>query len=166
MSPHSGGGACFTIQARRTTVRVVNAFSSQLIAQFISGHLYWVFLGIIFLNITQRKHRATAARKRVATIYLAVAALVIHTASNLVLAYDGSDLHVVAVLLITVGAVAYFRDRAFPFTLRCRASGKLLDVHTVLYRDSNILPEFDEQAETEQARPEDAEGSKADADTE
>ncbi len=54
-----------------------------------------------------------------------------------------------AVLLVTVGAIAYFRERAFPFTLHCRVSGKLVDAHTFLYRDSNILPEFDESTEDE-----------------
>lgn len=158
------GANLFTTEPQGTTVRTMNVLSSQILAQFFSDHLYWVFLALIVLNVTQRRHR-TASKKRMATMYLAIAMLVVHTASNLTLAYDGSDLHVFAVLLLTVAVVAYFRDHAFPFTVRCRASGRFLDAHTVLYRDSNILPEFDKPAEDPAAQEENAEGSKADADS-
>ena len=123
----------FTIRPLHIMVPAVNILFSQHIAQFFSDTLYWVFLGVILTSITQRKHRQTASKKATATVYLAVATLVIHTASNLILAYGGSDLHMLAVLLVTVGAIAYFRERAFPFTLHCRVSGKLVDAHTFLY---------------------------------
>ena len=127
----------------------VDVFASQGIAQFLSETIYWIFLALIFASITQRRHRKTAAKKGVATLYLAIAAFLIHTASILILAYNGTDLHMLAVVVVIVGAVVYFRDRTFPFTLRCRVSGKRLDSHTILYRDSNILPEFEESPENE-----------------
>lgn len=136
----------------------MNVFSSQLITQFVSDYLYWVFLGVIFVNLTQRKHRETAARKRTATVYLAIAAFLVHTTSNLILVYEGSDLLMLAAVATAVGAIAYFREHAFPFRLRCRVSGRLLDLNTVLYRDSNILPECEEVPQSTNAQ----EGEKGD----
>ncbi len=119
-------------------------FESQLISQFVADNFYWLFLGILVLNLTQRKHQKTAQKKRLATLYLAVAALVLYSAGQLVLNYEVGDIYLLLVLVIVVGVIMRFRDRVFPFTLRCVQSGKRLDMHSILYRDSNTLPEFDE----------------------
>ncbi|TVQ40565.1 MAG: hypothetical protein EA384_02510 [Spirochaetaceae bacterium] len=122
-----------------------------MISEFVSRNFYWVFLGILIVNLTQRKHRGTAQKKRLATLYLSIAALVLYSAGQLVLNYGATDLYFLPVAVVVVAVVFRFREHTFPFTLRCVQSGKRLDMNTILYRDSNTLPEYDQPASGEPA---------------
>lgn len=127
----------------------MNPMQSQTVAAFVAEHSYWLFLGLLLVNLLQRPHLKSARRKRLATLYLAIAALVIFSIANLLVLYGGNDLHFLAGLAIVVGAIVRYRDHAFPFRLRCARSGRRLDMRTILYRDSNILPQFDESEATD-----------------
>ena len=124
---------------------------STILIEFVSRYFYWVFLAILILNMTQRKHQKTAQKKRMATLYLAIAALVIYAGAELCRQYALGDGVMVAVILAVVAAVAVLRNHTFPFTLTCQCTGRRLDWNTILYRDDNCLPE-----------PEFAEGGESD----
>ena len=117
---------------------------SQAVAAFVAEHSYWLFLGLLLINLLQRPHLNLARKKRLATLYLAIAALVLFSIANLLVMYGGNDLHLAAGAAIVVGVIVRYRDHVFPFRLRCARSGKLLNWRTILYRDSNILPEFED----------------------
>lgn len=122
----------------------MNPTHSQAVAAFVAEHSYWLFLGLLLVNLLQRRHLESARKKRLATLYLAIAALVIFSTANLLVMYGGNDLHFFAAAAIVVGVIVRYRDHAFPFRLHCVRSGKLLDTQTILYRDSNILAQFDQ----------------------
>jgi hypothetical protein len=128
----------------------------QVVA-FLADQFYWVFLAILLLNVLQRRHHSKAVKKRFATLYLGAAAFVIFLMANAVVEYGFPNWSLLLGIAVVIGVIYYFRSHTFPFTLRCRRSGKMLDFQTILYRDSNILPEFDEaeQQDEEQAEEED-----------
>jgi hypothetical protein len=112
--------------------------------EFLADQFYWVFLGILLLNVFQRRHHETAVKKRFATLYLGSAAFVIFLMANAVVEYRLPDFTILLGIVAVIAVLYVFRRHTFPFTLTCRHSGKRLDMHTILFRDSNILPEFDE----------------------
>lgn len=116
----------------------------QVIA-FLADQFYWVFLAILLLNVLQRRHHSKAVKKRFATLYLGAAAFVIFLMANAVVEYGFPNWSLLVGIVAVIGVLYYFRSHTFPFTLRCQRSGKMLDFQTILYRDSNVLPEFDEE---------------------
>jgi hypothetical protein len=117
---------------------------SSIVSQFVSDTFYWVFMGILVLNLTQRKYQKTAGKKRMATLYLAIAALAIYSAAQLSLLYELGDGLFAAFAIVVLGAVYVLRAYTFPFTLICQRTGRRLDFHNILYNDSNSLPESDD----------------------
>jgi len=113
------------------------------IAEFLADQFYWVFLGILLLNVFQRRHHETAVKKRFATLYLGSAAFVIFLMANAVVEYGLPDFALLIGIAAVVALLYGLRRHTFPFTLSCQHSGKRLDMHTILFRDSNTLPEFD-----------------------
>ena len=132
------------------------------IAELLFDNLYWVFLGMILLNILQRRHGGEARKKRFATLYLAVALFLMQVYSGIIARQELGDLWLIPGVAVVLGALVVFREHTLPFRFRCAVSGKPLDFNTFLYKDSNTLPEF-EAPESEWATEEE-DGEEADAD--
>jgi len=115
----------------------------QEIVRFVADKFYWVFLGVLVINLIQRKYQETATKKRFATLYIAIALLLFFGTAQLILTYklQPALLGLAALAILIVGYI--YRDHVWPFRLRCQKSGKWLDAKTFLFRDSNILPEYD-----------------------
>lgn len=122
------------------------------IVQFMADQFYWVFLGILLLNVFQRRHHETAQKKRFATLYLGSAAFVVFLVANAVVQYGLPEYSLIIGVVVVIGVLYLLREHTFPFRLHCRRSGKRLDMHTILFRDSNILPEFDEEVTADSPR--------------
>jgi len=113
----------------------------QQIVTFVAENFFWVFIGILLVNVLQRRYHETAEKKRFATLYLGIAAFFVYTSAQLLIYYELSPYYFVPIMLLIVGVVYYYREHTFPFRLRCARSGKILNMQTILFRDSNILPE-------------------------
>ncbi|NBB91091.1 MAG: hypothetical protein GVY23_07785 [Spirochaetes bacterium] len=113
----------------------------QEIVAFVADNFFWIFIGILLVNVLQRRHQETAEKKRFATLYLGIAAFFVYTGAQALIMYELSPYYFVPILALIVGVVYYYREHTFPFRLRCARSGKLLNFETILFRDSNILPE-------------------------
>ena len=119
--------------------------ASPLLA-FLNKYLFYVLLAVLVFNMLQRKHMKTGEKKRLATLYLAVAVLVLMGLAaglSMVRAFPRAEL-----LLIpgaaALGALVYvYRERVLPFRLRCRQCGARLDFERIAYHDSNLCAECD-----------------------
>jgi len=112
---------------------------------FVAEEFFWVFIGILFINLLQRRHQATAERKRFATLYLAIAMFFVYTSAQFIIMYEASPYYFLAALAVIIGVVYRYREHTFPFRLRCRKTGKILNFDTILFRDSNTLPEAEQE---------------------
>ncbi len=113
-------------------------------AAFMFEKFTWVFLALLFVNVLQRRHGRLAEKKRFATLYLAIAVFLLQLWSGFIHMQGFSDIWLIPGTLVVFGIVIYFRQYTFPFRFLCKASGKRLDMKTFLYRDSNILDEYEE----------------------
>ena len=112
--------------------------TGQIISSWIAEHFFWVFIGILFINILQRKHHKQAERKRFATLYIGIAAFGVYVAGLSVVEFNLGDWFLVPVLLL-LGTILYvYREHTFPFRLTCRETGERLSWEQILYDDSNL----------------------------
>lgn len=128
------------------------------VSNFIVSYFYWVFLGILVINLMQRRHRAEAPRKRNATLYIAIFVFVFYIYAYGVIQLRLSEWF----LLLYVGLVGslmwYYRRIFLPFTLRCRSCAKTLTFERIIYSDTNLCLECAEReaAETDGPSEDDA----------
>lgn len=126
------------------------------VSNFIVSYFYWVFLGVLVINIMQRKHRAEAQRKRNATLYIAIFVFVFYIYAYGIIRLGLSEWFLLVYVGI-IGSFMWFYRRIFlPFTIHCRSCAKTLSFERLLYSDSNLCLECAEReaAETD-ALPED-----------
>lgn len=113
------------------------------LAEALFDNLYWLFLAVLLVNILQRKHSSRAKKKRFAILYLAIAIFLIQFWAGFIMMQELSDFWLLPGIALIVAAVVYFKKYTLPFRFRCQVSGKRLDIETFLYRDSNILNEYE-----------------------
>lgn len=130
--------------------------STQIISNWIAEHFFWIFLGIFFLNLLQKRHQQRSERKRFATLYLGTAAFGIYVAGLSIVEFNLTDLWLIPVVLVIGGILYRYRQHTFPFTLYCRETGQRLTWDEILYEDSNLSAEARKRHEEEQSPEEDA----------
>lgn len=135
------GGAGGRATHLHPTPAEVCSTDMQALVAFVAENFFWVFIAILLVNVLQRRHQATAEKKRFATLYLGIAAFFFYTSAQALVMYELSPYYFVPVAALIVGVVYHYREHTFPFRLHCARSGKLLNLETILFRDSNILPE-------------------------
>ncbi|POR01296.1 hypothetical protein AU468_08225 [Alkalispirochaeta sphaeroplastigenens] len=126
----------------------MDLFTSRTISQVASDYFYWIFIGILLVNLSQRRHGMKAHKKRLATFFYALTAMILYFGGVTIVRYGGNDLWFVALAVTAVLLLGVFRAHTMPFTWRCVKTGKRLDTQTFLYRDSNTLPEAEDTTET------------------
>lgn len=123
-------------------------------AQWASEHFFKIFLAVIVLNLFQRRHQKTSARKRLATLYLAVAVFLLMVVGQFIVVYGGSDLHFLAACLVAAYLVYHFRAYTLPFAIYSRKDGRRFTMEEILYMDdpdSQDAPENLDQPDGEEA---------------
>jgi ABC-type xylose transport system permease subunit len=114
------------------------AETGLIIAPLVADATYWIFLALLILNLLQRRHQQTARRKRLATLYLALAMFALFVVAQAVETYGGADWYVPAAAALIAAAVYYFRDHTWPFSVYAQdGSGRRLSWNEILYDDSN-----------------------------
>jgi len=108
------------------------------IAYFLQRGLYYLLIALLVCNLLQRKHLKTGAKKRLATLYLAIVALVLMTAALLIRSFNFSENLLLPVVLAAVLLVLSKRSRFIPFRINCLKCGQRLGWKRFLYHDSNL----------------------------
>jgi 8-oxo-dGTP diphosphatase len=108
------------------------------IAYFLQKGLYYLLIALLVFNLLQRKHIKTGAKKRQATLYLAIVALVLMTAAVLIRHFNFSESLLLPVILAAVLLVLSKRSRFIPFRINCLKCGQRLAWQRFLYHDSNL----------------------------
>jgi hypothetical protein len=108
------------------------------ISQFIVDYFNWVFLGILALNLFQRRRGKGAQQKRYATLYIAIGVFLTYTFANGLIYFKLTEWYL-APFGVAIGLGAYMlRKWLFPFRIRCASCAKTLTFEQMVYRDSNL----------------------------
>lgn len=101
-----------------------------------------LLIGVVILNLTQRKHLSHGERKRFATLYLAGLALVLYLTALLIKRYRVTPWLLLIVLAADTVVIIWQRNH-FPFKRKCIACGEPLTLKRILYFDSNLCESCD-----------------------
>jgi peptidoglycan/LPS O-acetylase OafA/YrhL len=108
---------------------------------------YFLFFGILLVNLYQKRYGKKGERKRFATLYLGFAAFCVFIAAGAITHSRRIFSHEIPDTLIfaAIGALAYavyrMRDKTLPFRVRCRGCGTKLSAEQAFFLDSNLCRE-------------------------
>jgi len=109
---------------------------------------------VLFLNILQRRHSATAQKKRVATLVFAMLILLFNILLALILSVGLPQWTGFIALAIVIFTGYILRPKLRMVRFTCASCKNRLDTSTFLYHDSNICPTCREKQKQEQAEQE------------
>lgn len=110
---------------------------SAPVALWFGERIYWVFLGVMILNIIQRKHHQRAQKKRMATLIVGLALFGLLVITQSINQFGGSDwMFYLAVAAFVFGLYVY-RDKAFPFRFRSPVDGRWLQFSEIFFDDNH-----------------------------
>ena len=122
-------------------------YSLSMVLERITSDIYWVLIGILVLNLFQKRHHKQAEKKRVATLGLALLVLLLNVLFVVILTTGLPHWSALIALVIT-GAVAWrIRKRIMVFSLKCPSCGIRSDIRTLLFFDDNLCTDCRTQQE-------------------
>lgn len=106
-------------------------------SKFLNDNFTWFLILILLVNMSQRKLK-NSDKKRQATIYIAVLALIFYIGVIIidVRALPSWALIIALIIPIIIGII--FRNRVWPYRLHCKECGKKLDWNHIIGHDENI----------------------------
>ena len=107
------------------------------IAAWVADTFYWVFIAILVVNLTQRRHQSKAEKKRFATLYLGLATFVFFILAQTIVRFGGRDWMLIPSAAFIAAAVYVLREHTFPFRLRSPVDGRRLTFQEILYDDNH-----------------------------
>jgi len=114
------------------------------LSEGIAKITYFLFMGILLLNIAQKRSGKEGMGKRTATLYLGIAILSIYLGAGAILYAPRlfrtqlPDLLILPFMGIVLGVLYLYREKTFPFRRRCCKCGAPLSLNQIVMRDSNL----------------------------
>lgn len=105
------------------------------ISTYLADTLYWGFIIILLINMTQRKYQDRVHKKRLATLLLGISVFLMFLVAQSIETYSGSDWMLIPGFGLILVVLYVYREHTWPFTIRCPQDGKKLTFHEILYDD-------------------------------
>lgn len=121
-----------------------------MILETIEQYYTWALIGILLLNLSQRKIPDTQ-KKRLATIYLAALFLIFEVGVVTILTRGLPQSLAWLDLALCLALLYLFRKRAWPFRLHCVQCNAKLDFNHVIGHDDNLCQQCHDEAHPEEA---------------
>lgn len=107
------------------------------IAVWVAERAYWVFLGVMILNIIQRRYQKHVKKKRLATLIIGIALFGVLIAGHTVNELNGADWMFYLAVAAIIAILVYHRDKTFPFRFRSKRDGRWLSFQEILFDDEH-----------------------------
>ena len=111
-----------------------------MILTFIADNYIWVLLAILLVNLFQRRYVPRSLHKRMASLILAILAMVFQILITLIITRGLSHSLAFVALIVVVAAAFPFRRKLLIFRRTCPSCSAPLDWKTILYFDDNLCP--------------------------
>mgnify|MGYP006290860989 CR=1 FL=1 len=132
------------------------------VAFWFGERVYWIFLGLMFLNLLQRRHQARVRKKRMATLLLGIALFALLVAAQSIHYFGGSDWMFYLAVAGFAAVVYAYRDKMLPFRLRSPVDGRLHTFHEIVFDDEHGDGGAGEDDAEDDASPADVESEERD----
>jgi len=122
------------------------------ISESIAKLAYFLFMGILLLNIAQKRSGNKGVQKRTATLYLGIGTLILYLGAGAIkysprlFRITLPDLFILPFLGVILGVLYLYREKTFPFHRRCRKCGSPLSLNQIVMLDSNLCSRCEEES--------------------
>jgi peptidoglycan/LPS O-acetylase OafA/YrhL len=107
------------------------------VAVWVAERAYWIFLGVMILNIIQRRYQKQVEKKRFATLIIGIALFGVLVAGHAVNEFNGTDWMFYLAVAGIVAVLVYYREKTFPFRFRSQKDGRWLTFQEILFDDEH-----------------------------
>ncbi len=115
-----------------------------MIADKLTEPVFWLLAAAAILNLTQKRYHKTCMKKRTATLVWAILVFVFYVVVVLVATNEKLPDYFLLIGLAIVAVGGYiFREKAFPYKLKCISCQTRLSFTRILYHDSNMCEKCD-----------------------
>jgi hypothetical protein len=113
-----------------------------MVITIIHQILIWSLMGVLVFNLTQRRHLEHGERKRIATLVIAGAILLLLITTIFIREFSLSP-YIFLGAVAVVGSGLYYKRDLFPYTRYCVSCKNRLPLKRILYYDSNLCERCD-----------------------
>ncbi|TVR71347.1 MAG: hypothetical protein EA427_04510 [Spirochaetaceae bacterium] len=115
-------------------------------AEWAAEHFFKIFLGVIVLNLIQRRRAKRNGKKSMATLLLSLAVFLLMVIGQFVVVYGGSDLHFLAACLVVALLIYRYRAYTLPFPIYSGKDGRRFTLEEILFvEDPDASPPAEDQ---------------------
>jgi len=140
-----------------STSRALNAYDRRdmdinglVVSTWLAGLGIWPLVIVLIPNLLFRKYGQSAGKKRMSSLFQAIAIFLITTVAAFLVEKELSDKY----LFLAVGIVALvlylLRARVFPYKLKCVECDATLDFKTIYFMDDNLCTDCHSKKMAEQ----------------
>ena len=133
-----------------------------VVSSWIADLGIWPLVIVLVPNLLFRKYGQGAGRKRMSSLFQAIAVFIITTAAAFMVEKQLSDKYLYLVVLLVAVVLYLFRGKVFPYKLKCVECGARLDIKTIYFMDDNLC----ESCRSKKKAEEEAAESSEDVETE
>ncbi len=121
----------------------MNLLTDNTIALWITKLEIWPVIAALALNLTFRRYGKKAFKKRMASLYHAIAVFLLTSMAALTAERKWPDIYLVIFILAEIAVLWILRSRVFPYRRNCSGDGcgEKLDLRTIYYMDDNLCPQ-------------------------
>ncbi|RKX81394.1 MAG: hypothetical protein DRP60_00765 [Spirochaetes bacterium] len=121
-----------------------------VVSTWLAGLGIWPLVIVLVPNLLFRKYGQSAGKKRMSSLFQAIAVFLITTVAAFIVEKELSDKY----LFLAVGVVALvlylLRARVFPYKLKCVECDATLDFKTIYFMDDNLCTDCHSKKVAEQ----------------
>lgn len=108
------------------------------ISAWIADLGIWPLVVVLVPNLMFRKYGQGASKKRMSSLFQAIAVFLITTVAAFVVERQLSDKYLLAGIAVVIVVLVIFREKVFPYRLTCVECDDKLDLKTIYFMDDNL----------------------------
>ncbi len=146
-----------------STSRALNAYDRRdmdinelVVSSWLAGLGIWPLVIVLIPNLLFRKYGQSAGKKRMSSLFQAIAVFVITTVAAFIVEKELSDKYLFLAVAIVAIVLYMLRARVFPYKLKCVECDTALDFKTIYFMDDNLCTDCHSKKAAEQEAAEES----------
>ena len=118
----------------------MDLLNGNQVSTWIAAAGIWPLVVMLVPNLMFRRYGQAAGRKRMASLFQAIAVFVVTTMAAFIVEKNLTDLYLWIAAAVVIVVLYVFRGKVFPYSLKCVECGASLDFKTIYFMDDNACP--------------------------
>ncbi len=121
-----------------------------VVSTWLAGLGIWPLVIVLVPNLLFRKYGQSAGKKRMSSLFQAIAVFIITTVAAFLVEKELSDKYLFLAVAIVALVLYLLRARVFPYKLKCVECDATLDFKTIYFMDDNLCTDCHSKKMAEQ----------------